>query len=265
MLPWLEQKMIYFPDRALRATPAEVGLRFEEVWFEAADGVRLHGWFVPARSAQAAAGRALLLSHGNAGNIGDRVSWIAMLHRGLDAHLLIYDYRGYGRSEGAPSEAGLYADAEAALQALRERAAQGVDPGRICVLGRSLGGGVTSELAVRAIDSGQAPAAVVLESTFTSMGAMAGVVFPALPGLGRVVRTGYDNLGKTPAIRGAGVPMAIVHGAADELIPVAMAHELARVAGVEPVIIENGGHNDAWYVGGERSYLPALRALLSGL
>ena len=262
MLPWLERKMIYFPDTNLHRTPAAAGLVFEDVEFSAADGTRLHGWFVPARSASAAAGRALLLSHGNAGNIADRVQWIEMLHRGLDAHVFAYDYRGFGRSQGEPSEEGLYADAQAALQVLRDRGDSGVDPAKICILGRSLGGGVTAELALRAIAQGAPPAAVVLESTFTSMRAMAGVVFPVVPGLGRMVRTGYDNLGKTPKIREAGVPLMVIHGDADELIPVGMAHELAGAAGVEAVIIERGGHNDAWYVGGEPNYLAPLRGLL---
>ncbi len=263
VLPWIERKMIYFPDTRLYRTPTEAGIGFEDVQFAAADGTRLHGWFVPARSAEVANGRALLLSHGNAGNIADRVEWIAMLHRGLDAHILAYDYRGFGRSEGEPSEEGLYADADAALATLRAREA--VDPAKICVIGRSLGGGVTAELAVRAIDAGAPPAAVVLESTFTSMGALAGILFPAVPGLGRLIRTGYDNLGKVPRIRAAGVPIVVVHGGVDELIPVAMGHTLATAAGVAPVIIERGGHNDAWYVGGEQRYLPPLRAVLSEL
>jgi len=186
-----------------------------------------------------------------------------MLHRGLDAHVLIYDYRGFGRSEGEPDEAGLYLDGEAALAALRARPE--VDPSKVVLAGRSLGGGVTAELALRALAGGQAPGGVVLESTFTSIGDMATVVFPLPSAFGRLVRTRFDNLAKAPRIAAAGVPVVVVHGGADELIPVDMGVRLARAAGVEAVIIERGGHNDAWFVGGQRTYLPALRELIEVL
>ena len=263
MLPWLERKMLYFPDKDLRRTPASAGLPYEDLDFVAADGVALHGWFVPAQAPSRASGRALLLSHGNAGNISDRIEWLRMLHRGLDAHVLIYDYRGFGRSEGDPDEEGLYLDAEAALAALHARPE--VDPAKIVIGGRSLGGGVTAELALRAIAAGRPPGGVVLESTFTSIGVMVAVVFPVPSALGHLVRTRFDNLAKAPRIAAAGVPIVVVHGGADELIPVEMGVRLARAAGVEAVIIERGGHNDAWFVGGERSYLPPLRGLLEGL
>ena len=124
---------------------------------------------------------------------------------------------------------------------------------------------MTAELALRAIDAGTPPGGVVLESTFTSIADMAAVVFPIPSAVGRLVRTRFDNLAKTPRIAAAGVPMVVVQGGADELIPVEMGVRLAQAAGVEAVIIERGGHNDAWYVGGGRSYLPALRGLVEGL
>ena len=106
----LEAHFIYYPVRPLRGTPADVGLAYQEAVFPTADGVRLHGWFIPGRNAIT-----WLWFHGNAGNISHRLENIALLHRRLGVHIFIFDYRGYGQSEGQPSEQGTYRDADAAL------------------------------------------------------------------------------------------------------------------------------------------------------
>lgn len=121
----MERAFIYFPSRGLHAPPARRGLRYEDVEVRAADGVRLHGWFVPGL----AGGPTLLWAHGNAGTIADRLPIIQLLHERLQISLLIFDYRGYGQSEGRPSEEGTYRDADAALAYLRGR--PDVDRGRI--------------------------------------------------------------------------------------------------------------------------------------
>src|SRR5688572_9357489 len=112
----IERSFIYFPAGPVSATPAEVGLAFEDVSFTAADGVALHGWFIPGPERTT-----MIWFHGNAGNIGHRLRGLQALHRALSCNLFIFDYRGFGRSSGTPSEAGLYADAEAALDVLRAR------------------------------------------------------------------------------------------------------------------------------------------------
>jgi hypothetical protein len=132
----LQTRLVYFPTipgRELTATPADIGLAYEEVRFTAEDGVALHGWYVPGRSDAGA----VLFCHGNAGNISHRLEWLSMLH-GLGLGVLLFDYRGYGRSGGSPDEPGTYRDARAAWDYLVDE--RRIEPGRIVLFGESLGG-----------------------------------------------------------------------------------------------------------------------------
>ncbi|MDX1517312.1 MAG: alpha/beta fold hydrolase, partial [Woeseiaceae bacterium] len=155
----LQERMVFLagmPGRALVATPQQLGLDYEDVRFDTADGVTLHGWYVHAREPRGT----VLFFHGNAGNISHRLDSIAIFYDlGLDTFII--DYRGYGQSEGKPSEAGTYRDAEAAWQYLV--AERGVPPAKIVVFGRSLGGAVAAWLT-----SQREAAAVIVESAFTS-------------------------------------------------------------------------------------------------
>jgi len=228
----LERRFIYFPSRTVEVDPSRVGLAFREVVFTTGDGVRLHGWLIPGRVPTT-----LLYSHGNGGNIADRVSIARLLSDQLGVGIFMYDYRGYGKSEGTPSEAGLMADAVAAREALVR---EGVADGHIVYFGRSLGTAVTVDLAVR-----HPPRAVVLESPFTSARAMANLV---LPGSGYLIRTRFDSLGKISKLR---APLLVLHGDADEVIPYAQGRALFEAA-PEPktfVTIRGGRHYDldaAW-------------------
>jgi hypothetical protein len=223
--------LLFFPGRRILATPAQVGLAFEDVWVGTADGVRLHGWWVPAREGSAIAD--VLLLHGNAGNVGDLVLHAVLLSAArLD--VLLVDYRGYGRSGGRPSEAGTYLDARAARDALLDR--RGVDPQRVVYVGESLGGGVAAELATE-----HPPAALVLMSTFTSVRDMARRHYPVIPGA--VVPDAYPSLRRLPGVR---APVLVVHGDRDELVPLMHAEALFAAA-PEPKrlhVIAGVGHND---------------------
>jgi uncharacterized protein len=149
----LLNSLLYFPSRAIIETPDGAGLDYRELGLETDDGERLHGWWIGARTESLGH---LLLCHGNAGNIGDRVLHAALLTAtGFD--VLLFDYRGYGRSSGRPSEAGTYRDARAALTCLLEQ--PGVDPGHVFYLGESLGGAVALDLALE-----RPPAGLVLLS-----------------------------------------------------------------------------------------------------
>ena len=193
----IDRYFIFRPDEDLSADPGAMGLEFEDVRFTAADGVALHGWFVPGSN-----GATLVLLHGNAGNISGRLSCLAELHRRLGMNVLIFDYRGYGLSEGRPSEKGTYLDAEAALDYLGSRG--DVDPERIVLFGHSLGTAIAVETAVR-----REVYAVLLEAPFTSIRAMAGHNYPFVPGIGRILRTKYDSLSK---IEDLGAPLLVIHG-----------------------------------------------------
>jgi fermentation-respiration switch protein FrsA (DUF1100 family) len=242
----VEARFIYFPSRSIATTPSSVGLAFRDVAFTAEDGVRLHGWLIPGRTPTT-----LLYSHGNGGNIGDRVSIARLLVEQLGVGVFMYDYRGYGRSQGAPSEAGLVSDALGARAALLR---EGVAPEHIIYFGRSLGAAVTVDLALA-----HPPRGVVLESPFTSVRAMGNAV---LPGAGYLFRTRWDSLAKIGRLR---APLLVIHGDTDEVVPFAQGRALFEAA-PEPktfVSLRGSRHYDlqaAW-----SDYWAAWRRFLGSL
>jgi uncharacterized protein len=242
----MEGFFIYHPSRMLAADPSSVGLAFRDVAFTAADGVSLHGWLIPGRTPTT-----LLYSHGNAGNIADRLPIARLLADELGVGLFLYDYRGFGRSEGAPSEAGLVRDAIGARAALLR---EGVAAEHVVYLGRSLGAAVTMDLALA-----HPPRAVVMEAPFTSVRAMANTV---LPGAGSLFRTRWDSLAKVSRLR---APLLVLHGDADGVVPYAQGRALFAAA-PEPktfFTIRGGGHYDMDATWSE--YWAIWRAFLAGL
>ncbi len=204
-----EHRFIYYPTQELTSTPS---VAYESVGFDAADGARLHGWFIPAGEEQI-----LIVSHGNGGNIGHRVSMAEFLHEELQIDILMYDYRGYGRSEGEPSEEGTYADIRGAYAYLLSR---GYGGGQIYLLGQSLGAAVSVDLAAELEVGG-----VLLEAPFTSVAAMARrqIYIP----VGWLLRTKYDSLSKVGEII---APLAIVHARNDPIVPFHFGGELFDAA-----------------------------------
>ena len=246
----LDRQFIFFPERELSGTPGDVGLEYEDVFFSTDDGVRLHGWFVPGSS-----DTTLLWFHGNAGNISHRIDNLLMIHRRLEVNVFIFDYRGYGRSDGDVSEGGMYADAEAALDHLGSRAIGDPDlHNNLVLFGRSLGCAVAVDIATRRKVRG-----VILESPFTSVRAMVKRSYPYLPSglLMQLVRARYDSLAKITHVDS---PVMVLHGDRDETVPFDMGHELYDAAN-EPkrfYTIEGAAHNDTFIVGGA-PYYEALR------
>jgi len=247
----LESQFLYFPSAELHATPAAAGLRYEEVDFAAADGTRLHGWFLPGEPGMPA----LLFCHGNGGNIADRIELLRFYHE-LGLPQLIFDYRGYGRSAGTPSEAGTYSDARGARAWL---AGRGWPAQRTIYLGRSLGAAVALQLALE-----DPPAALVLESGFTSVAAMGRLHYPLLARLfGWVLAAEYDNHARIGQLR---APLLLVHGSADRIVPLAMGEELFTLA-PEPkrlLVLPGVGHNDFFFAG-HPEYRAAWQELLRKL
>ncbi|HKY07399.1 MAG TPA: alpha/beta hydrolase, partial [Candidatus Binatia bacterium] len=225
------------------------GLEFEDVFFTTSDGVRLNGWFVPHREAPST----LVWFHGNAGNIGNRVENIKLLHDLVKVNIFIFDYRGYGRSLGRPSEAGTYLDGEAALELVRNKIGDKAET-RIVLFGRSLGAAVAAEMANRFHSQG-----LILESPFISIAAMARVIFPWLP-IGPLLITRYDTLDKIKKIK---VPVLVLHGNRDEIVP--FEHGKAIFAAApEPkkfFTIVGASHNDTYAIGGE-TYFRELRLFI---
>ena len=247
----LDRFMVYFPSRQLHTTPAEVGLEYSDVYLTTEDGIRIHSWHVPGKS-----NTTLLWLHGNAGNISDRVNNIAALNRRTGLGVLIVDYRGYGLSDGSPSERRLYLDAEAAFEYLTSEV--GLDPARDIVLfGRSLGAGVAAEMATR-----HTVRCVILESGFTSTTDMARATRPAwlVYALMPLISARFDTLSKIGNITS---PVMIIHGDHDDIVPFYMAEQLYEAAR-EPKrfhAVRGAMHNDVYEHGGP-AYFNALREFI---
>ena len=243
-----QPRLVYFPqvEREHATTPRAAGLDYEDVVLHPADGIKLHGWWVPAKGARGT----VLLMHGNAGNISHRLGYLTMFNR-LGYSVLLFDYRGYGKSGGNPDEEGTYRDAEAAWQHLTE--ARGLKARDIVIVGESLGGGVATWLAVK-----YPPRALVLASTFTSVPDLGAQLYPWLP-VRLLARVKYDNLERIGKIA---VPVLIAHSRADEVI--AFAHgEALFAAAREPkeLLVLAGGHNEGFLYARE-DWVAAVGAFL---
>jgi fermentation-respiration switch protein FrsA (DUF1100 family) len=234
------------PGRALTASPADIGLDYEDVALATPDKETLHGWYVPAADAAGV----MLFLHGNAGNISHRLDSIAIFHElGLD--VLIIDYRGYGRSSGSPGEQGTYIDAQTAWDYLVN--VRGAAPGKIVVFGRSLGGAVAAWLAARTT-----PAAVILESCFTSGPDMAARLYPFLPAR-LITHLKYPVREYVTHITS---PLLVVHSQQDEIIPFDMGEAIfAAAPAPKEMLVLTGDHNGGFLLNRER-YQAALGAFL---
>ena len=233
----LDRQYVYFP------TPwqeqdwcAASGLPLEEVWFHASDGTQLFGWYVPAPSAAAT----LLWCHGNAGSIIDRLENLMLLNRhGLSA--FVFDYRGYGRSQGSPTEEGLYQDALAAYDWLT--AQKGIAAESLILFGRSLGAAVAGELARK-----RRAAGLVLEGAFPSVEAVARRAFHGLPAHW-LVRARFDLASRLKEVR---MPLLVIHGERDTVIPLELGRAVYEAAN-EPkefYAVPGADHNDTTLTGG---------------
>jgi len=245
MIHWFEHWQVYAPSRTMEANGSDLGRPFEDVFFHAADGVRLHGWFFPVNAGSPRAHQVLLLCHGNAGNISTRLHFYrAWLELGIN--LFTFDYRGYGRSEGRPSEEGTYRDAQATVAWLREK---GFAPGNIIVMGKSLGGGVASELMLREPLGG-----LILQSTFTSIPDLGCELYPWLP-VRWMHRIHYDTVNRLPKIK---VPVLLAHSRRDDLIGFHHAERNFKAANKPKELLEIGGNHVSVIEDGREEYLKGL-------
>ncbi|HEY5739411.1 MAG TPA: alpha/beta hydrolase [Gammaproteobacteria bacterium] len=246
-----QSSLIYYPNvsgRELAASPQYIGLAYEDVELLTEDGVRLHGWFVPGENARGT----LLFFHGNAGNISHRLDSIAIFNR-MNLDVFIIDYRGYGQSEGRSSETGTYRDAEAAWLYLRETRGIGAD--RIIVFGRSLGASIAAWLARR-----HQPAALIVESGFSSVPSMAQRLYPFLP-VKWLSRFSYDTRQYVSAIA---CPLLVAHSRDDEIIPYAEGRLVFDAAPANKRFLEmRVGHNDGFIVSGS-TYSDGLARFIAG-
>jgi fermentation-respiration switch protein FrsA (DUF1100 family) len=223
----VENSLIFFPSVYPDGYWNPPGLKFEDAWFQASDGTKLHGWYVPHDRPRAV----VLFAHGNAGNLSHRYDLLQSLHE-LGVSVMIFDYRGYGRSEGSPSETGVLDDARAARRWLAQRV--GVKETDIVLMGESLGGAVMVDLAAR-----DGARALILENTFTSLPDVAAYHYPWLP-VKLFMRARLDAAAKIGDYRG---PLLQLHGDADTIIPYPIGRRLFDAAREPKQFVTIRGHD----------------------
>ncbi|MFQ5881515.1 MAG: alpha/beta hydrolase [Candidatus Methylomirabilales bacterium] len=245
VLFFFQSRLLYLPNlpsRDVIATPERVGLAYEPVKIVTDDGVTLDGWFVPVRQARGV----LLFFHGNAGNISHRLDSLKLFND-LGLATLIFDYRGYGRSHGKPSEQGTYRDAEAVWRYVTEKRHTAVQD--IVLFGRSLGAAIAVHLATE-----HTPKALIIESAFTSIPDLAAEVYPFLPARW-LARFRYST---EAHLQSVSCPVLVVHSRDDEIIPFAHGRRLFAVANEPKQLLEiRGGHNDGFVVS-RQAYVDGL-------
>lgn len=242
-----ENNFIFFPSKYPEGTYGEAHTipNLAQCWMTTDDGVKIHGWFAPADSAIAT----LVVAHGNGGNISHRIDFMRRLQR-MRLNVLMFDYRGYGRSEGSPDEEGVYSDGRAAFDYALQ--VPGVDPQKIILWGTSLGGAVAVDVALH-----RPAAGLILESTFSSAKDVAAFAYPYLP-VQFTLRTKFNSVDKISKIN---IPLFQMHGDRDRVIALELGKKLFEAARdpKEFYIIEGADHNDTYIVGGQ-AYLENVRA-----
>jgi len=250
---WMTDAFLFHPEAGQHRDPSALGLSFTERWLVTADGVRIQAWWMPRATPADGPGVSIVTFHGNGGTMADRLEWCFLVHQ-LGVSVLAVEYRGYGDSEGTPSEEGLAQDARAGLVEARRLAAESGD--RVVVHGRSLGGAVAIRLA-----GDEEVAGLIAESTFTSLAAMAKRT--GIPLAGQLVAYYFDS---ESSIAQVGAPVLLVHGDADEVVPFWMGERLRDVAqaaelDVSFLPVPAGQHNSTWTQAGD-AYVSLLRSWL---
>lgn len=248
-----QSRMIFIPITDLMITPGQAGLDYEDVVIPVSDGAAIHGWyFRSAADSPQTSLKVVMLCHGNAGNISHRLETAEfIMHQGAD--ILLWDYRGYGRSTGSPTEQNLYDDADACFNWLQSD--KGFRPQDIIIFGRSLGGAVAIDLARRERSGG-----LVVESAFTTAADMGHKVFPFLP-VRWLLRFKFNSIDK---IGDVNVPIVVAHSPNDEIVPYKMGRALFEAATAPKRFVKlSGGHNERHYFS-DPAYIAAWRDMLAG-
>lgn len=252
LLWWRQSRFIFYPSETITQTPADLQMSYQDIWLEIKDEERIHGWWIPASSQTDSPGVILYL-HGNGINVGANVNHANRFHR-MGFSVFLFDYRGYGRSEGAfPTENSVYQDAKRAWQYLVEE--RQIPPEQIYLYGHSLGGAVAIELAT----SHPNAAGIIVESSFTSMRQMVDYQYPVfnlLP-INLLLTQRFDSLSK---VRSLSMPILLIHGLSDRAVPPYMSESLYEAA-PEPkqlFLVPDADHTNTAALSGE-SYFQAIQ------
>jgi fermentation-respiration switch protein FrsA (DUF1100 family) len=249
---FIQSKMIYFPNvpgRGITVRPDDIGLPFEEVCIETTDKVSIYGWFIPAKNQRGV----ILFCHGNAGNISHRLESIQIFNQ-LGLSTFIFDYRGYGQSQGKVSEKGTYLDAEAAWDYLVQK--KRIPPSEIIVFGRSLGGSIAAYLV-----QDKQPKGLIVESTFSSIRDIGSDLYPYLP-VRLISRFNYDS---KDYIKNVNCPVLVVHSTDDEMISIEHGRRLFEAADEPKEFLEIEGTHNEGIIKSRQQYIEGLASFISKL
>ena len=247
-IKYMESRGIFFPLKNIEATPSLLHIPFEEVYIKTSDDVQINGWFIPKEGAK----YTVLFCHGNAGNIGNRLEKIGVL-RQADVNIFIIDYRGYGRSQGRPTEAGLYLDAEAAYDYLvNERK---IKAENIILYGESIGAAVIINLASKAVVAG-----LITEGAFSTGRDMAKQIYPFLPSF--MFSDKFDSVSKIKNIK---KPKLFIHGRDDEVVPSNLAKKLFDAASEPKQLKEISGYHNTCFLDCQDACLTYIKTFIEQL
>jgi len=242
-----QSSFIYLTSNEIKVTTQDLNFITENIAFITSDGLQLNGWFI----ANDNSNKVLLFSHGNAGNISDRIDILNILSK-LDLNIMIYDYRGYGNNPGIPTEEGTYQDARAAWEYLINK---GFQSDQIIIYGRSLGGAVAAKIAAEVN-----PAGLIIDSSFISLTKLATDLYAWLP-VRYLLKHKYQTIKHLKTVKS---PVMIIHGKNDQMIPIEHSQVLfENTASNQKIFLKlQGGHNDSYIVDREK-YLEGLNEFIN--
>ncbi|MBU1218335.1 alpha/beta hydrolase [Myxococcota bacterium] len=247
LMYFFQHRFVYYPVKAHVAVPSEAGVPWEDIFFTTIDNVKLHGWYMTEGNAPFT----ILFMHGNAGNISHRTMFYRKFISMKYFNVFAFDYRGYGKSKGKPTEKGTYLDALAAYNWLTKT--KKIRPESIIIYGRSLGGAVAAQLATQVPAGG-----LILDSTFTSLNDVASRVFRFLP-VRLISRYSYNTLGRIQDIKS---PVLIFHSPVDDLISFSHASKLHGKFGDRATLVKTCGDHLNGFLGCEAVYTEGLRTFI---
>ncbi|MEI6063140.1 MAG: alpha/beta fold hydrolase [Pseudanabaena sp. ELA748] len=253
-----QSNLVFMPSKDIIETPETVGIKFEDIQVTTKDNVNLAAWFVPSKDNNPLGKSVVLFCHGNGGNISNRVSYLPIF-KDLGLATFLFDYRGYGRSEGNPSEEGTYNDVEAAWQYLTQE--KQIPPQKIIIYGESLGGAIASYIAEKTSRDQQNAGGLILASTFTSISDRAAEIYPFLP-IRFLSRFSYNSINRLPNIK---IPVLVIHSTDDEIIPFHHGDRNFQIANQPKQLVKLRGDHNSGFLDSAEIYRTGMNGFIQKL
>ena len=255
-----QSNLVFMPSKDVIETPEILSIKFENIQITTRDNVNLDSWFVPAKDNDLVGKGVILFCHGNGGNISNRISYLPIF-RELGLATFLFDYRGYGKSGGTPTEEGTYADVEVAWQYLTQE--RQIPPQKIIIYGESLGGAIASYLAqkISQPNGNNNAGGLVLASTFTSISDRAAELYPFMP-IRFLSRFSYNSIERLPSIK---IPVLVIHSIDDEIIPFHHGDRNFQVANQPKKLVKLRGDHNGGFLDSLETYRNGLNEFIQSI